>query len=77
MSKNEILAGLPELTRADRDEVRRRLAELDTDAWDESERLTDTERGILDSRLAAIEADADAGSSWKEVESRLRSRLGK
>ena len=75
MSKNEILAELPKLTPADRTEVRRRLAELDADSWDQSERLTEAEISLLNSRLTALEADAEAGASWEEVETRLRSRL--
>lgn len=34
MSKVEIMEQLPRLTVADRDEIRRKLDELDDDAWD-------------------------------------------
>jgi len=30
---------------------------------------------LLDARLAAYEKDPAAGSSWKEVETRIRARL--
>jgi putative addiction module component (TIGR02574 family) len=36
--------------------------------------LTDAQRTELDRRLAAYEADPQAGSSWEEVKARLRSR---
>jgi len=42
---------------------------------DADDPLTDAEKALLDARLAAYEKDPDAGSSWGEVEARLRSRL--
>lgn len=76
MSKADILAELPKLTRAERQEVRLRLARLDGDAWLEaSEPLTDAEKALLDARLDAYERDPDAGSSWGAVEARIRGRL--
>ena len=32
-------------------------------------------KALLEARLAAYEKDPDAGSSWEEVESRIRERL--
>lgn len=76
MSKAEILAELPKLTPAERQEVRLKLACLDGEAWlDADEPLTETEKALLDARLAAYERDPDAGSSWQEVEARIRNRL--
>jgi putative addiction module component (TIGR02574 family) len=76
MSKAEILAELPKLTPAERQEVRRKLTEIDSEEWlDANEPLTDTEKALLDARLAAYEKDPDAGSSWEEVEARIRARL--
>ena len=76
MSKAEILAELPKLTPTERQEVRLQLARLDGEQWlDNSEPLTDTEKALLDARLAAYEKDPDAGSSWEEVEARIRTRL--
>ena len=37
--------------------------------------LTDEEKALLDARLNAYEKNSDAGSSWEEVEARLRARL--
>lgn len=76
MTKAEILAELPKLTPAERQEVRLKLARLDGEAWlDADEPLTETEKALLDARLAAYERDPDAGSSWQEVEARIRNRL--
>lgn len=76
MSKADILAELPKLTPAERQEIRRQLTKLDGEDWlDAAEPLTDTEKALLDARLAAYEQDPDAGSSWEEVEVRLRARL--
>jgi putative addiction module component (TIGR02574 family) len=76
MSKVEILEELPRLTREERKEIRLRLAEIDGSSWlDTDDPLTDAEKALLDARLAAYEKDPDAGSSWDEVEARLRSRL--
>jgi putative addiction module component (TIGR02574 family) len=76
MSKVEILEELPKLTTEERKEILLKLAELDGDLWlDAEEPLTDAEKAILEARLAAYEKDPDAGSSWIEVEARIRSRL--
>ena len=76
MSKADILAELPKLTPAERQEVRLKLAHLDGEEWlDADDPLIDAEKALLDARLAAYEKDPDAGSSWEEVEARLRARL--
>ena len=76
MSKTEILEELPKLTSEERYEIRLKLAELDGDGWlGDDDPLTDEEKALLEARLAACEKDPDAGSSWEEVESRVRARL--
>jgi putative addiction module component (TIGR02574 family) len=76
MSKTEILEELPKLTKNERDEIRLKLAEIDGDSWlDDQEPLTDKEKALLDSRLAAYLRNPEEGSSWEEVESRIRARL--
>ncbi len=76
MSKTDILEELPMLTSEERHEIRLKLAELDGDDWfDADDPLTDAEKALLEARLAAYEKDSDAGSSWEEVESRIRARL--
>jgi hypothetical protein len=76
MSIAEIVEELPKLTVEDRDELRLRLLELDREIWtDSSHPLTDSEKALLDARLAAYRNAPDAGSSWEEVEERLLSKI--
>ena len=76
MSKTEILEELPKLTKTERQEIRLRLAELDSDDWlDDEDPLTVHGKALLEARLAAYSKDPDAGSTWEEVESRLRTRV--
>ena len=77
MRKRDILEALSELTVAERQEVRLRLARLDGEEWTAAvDPLTDAEKALLDARLAAYERDPDVGHSWQDVEARIRARLG-
>ena len=76
MSTAEIVAELPQLSPGEREEIRLKLAELDGRDWmDEADPLTDGEKALIEARLAAYEKDPEAGSSWAEVEARIRARL--
>jgi putative addiction module component (TIGR02574 family) len=76
MSKTEILEELPKLTKTEREEIRLRLAELDSDDWhDDEDPLTVHDKALLEARLTAYANDPDAGTTWEEVEGRLRARL--
>lgn len=76
MNRFEILEELPNLTAADRLEIRQKLNEIDGDAWlDGDDPLTDAEKSLLEGRLAAYEREPDAGSSWEEVAARIQNRL--
>jgi len=78
MSKTEILEELPKLTKMERQEIRLRLAEIDSDDWlDNEEPLTVQEKALLEARLASYAKDPDAGSTWEEVEGRIRARLSR
>jgi hypothetical protein len=72
MSKAEILQELPKLKPAELGEIRDRILQIE-----EEELLsgraqpTDEEKALLDRELEDYSADRDAGTSWKEVESRL------
>ncbi len=78
MGKMEILEELPKLTKTERQEIRLRLAELDNDDWlDDDDPLTVHEKALLEARLAAYAKDPDAGSTWEEVEGRIRVRLSR
>ncbi len=71
MSKMEILAELPRLGVADRREIFDHLCDLE-----ERDLLTGgatpEERAMLDRELEEYRRNSDAGSSWKEVEPRIR-----
>jgi hypothetical protein len=71
MSKMEILAELPKLELADRREIFDRICEME-----ERDLLTggatDEEKKLLDSELEEYRRNPEAGSSWNEVEARLR-----
>ena len=60
MSVAEILQELPKLSVAERDEVRRRLAELEDDAWDRQIEA-DANVGKLDKLWAEALDDIKAG----------------
>ncbi len=73
MSKSDILAELPKLTPADRSEILDQLWSLE-----EQEALrrgpAPEEKALLDTELADYAANPNAGSSWVEVQARLRQR---
>jgi putative addiction module component (TIGR02574 family) len=71
MSKMEILAELPKLELADRREIFDRICEIE-----ERDLITggatDEEKILLDRELEEYRGNPQAGSSWNEVEARLR-----
>jgi putative addiction module component (TIGR02574 family) len=78
MSTAEILRELPKLQPEERRVVRAKLNELDgvaDDVWIDGGELTEEEKAMLDARLADYEKNPKAGSSWEEVEARLRKQL--
>ncbi len=76
VSFNDVIAELPKLSAAERLELRQQLARLDGDVWiDAHDPLTLAETALLDARLAAYAKDPDAGSTWGEVEARIKARL--
>jgi len=56
-------------------EIRVRLDELAGEVWLDDGELTDTDKTALDVALAEYQKNPDAGSSWEEVEARLRAKL--
>lgn len=78
MSKVEILEELPRLKPEERREVLEKIHELDHlagDEWLDTTDLTDADKVLLETRLAAYAKDPDTGSSWEEVEARICARL--
>ena len=77
MSKAEIVAELPKLTPAEREEIRLKLAELDGRDWlDEDEPLTDAEKALIEARVEAHESNPATAVEWDKFEERLGRRIG-
>ena len=70
MSKAEILAELPKLESADRREIFVRMCELEE--RDLLSQPTAEEKALLDRELEEYRQNPAAGSTWPEVEARLR-----
>jgi putative addiction module component (TIGR02574 family) len=72
MSKAEILAELPKLKLADRREIFDRICEMEELELLHGSQPTAEERELLDRELEEYRKNPKAGSSWEEVEARLR-----
>ena len=69
MSKTEILAELSKLSAADRTEIWEQLWHIEAKSGPNA-----TEQQILNEAQADYDANPGTGSTWSEVEARLRSR---
>lgn len=77
MSKAEILAEIPKLTREDRDDIARRLVECNGDTWlDSDDPLSADEKALLEARLADMEVNPDASIPWADAKKRIEARFG-
>jgi len=77
MSKAEILAEIPKLTKEERHEIRVKLAEMDSDGWlDEDDPLNDADKALLETRLDDMEKHPEKSIPWEEAEARLKARFG-
>ncbi len=77
MSKADILAELPKLTKEERYEIRVRLAEMDSGGWlDADDPLTDEQKALLEARLEDMEKHPGKSIPWKDAEARLKARFG-
>ena len=76
MSKTEILTELPKLTPAELVEIQTKLDELVGEVWIDGGELTDADKATLNNALIEYQKNPDAGSSWEEVEARIRAKLG-
>jgi hypothetical protein len=62
VSKAEILAELSRLSPADREEVRLRLAELDSEEWLDDGTLTDSQKAVLEARFRDLAANPQSSA---------------
>ena len=74
MSKAEILSELPRLPADERDQVLRKLCELQEEEIIRGAGPGAAEKRILDSALAEFERDGNPGTPWREVLQRLRTK---
>ncbi len=72
MSKSEILEELPKLRADERREIFDRICEMEELALLNGSEPTVEEKAMLDRELEEYRANPEAGSSWDEVEARLR-----
>jgi len=72
VSKNEILEELPRLKTEDLREIFERICEMQELALLSDAGPSPEEKALLDSELKSYRSNPDAGSSWAEVEARLR-----
>ena len=76
MSKAEIMAEIPKLSKQERDEIRLKLAELDGDCRpDEDDTLTAEEEALIAARIEAHEKNPETAIPWEQFEARLKQRL--
>jgi len=72
MSKAEILHELPKLGLHERREIFERIGELEDQYLLKGGEPTAAEKALLDRELEEYLQNPDAGSTWPEVEARLR-----
>jgi hypothetical protein len=73
MSKMEILAELPKLAAADRREIFDQLCEMEESYLLKGKATaTPDEKVLLDQELEEFQRNPDAGSTWGEVQARIR-----
>ncbi len=72
MSKAEIMAALPGLGLVERREILERIYEIDEKDLLKGGEPNADEKRLLDRELEEYNTNPEAGSTWKEVEARLR-----
>lgn len=72
MSKSEILEELPKLKADERREIFERICEMEELALLNGSEPSAEEKAMLDRELEEYRANPQVGSSWDEVEARLR-----
>lgn len=75
MSKAEILAELPTLSRDELLEVQAKLDELAGESWTDRGELSSGEKALLDAELTRYRADPLEGSEWSAVRARVEAKL--
>jgi hypothetical protein len=71
MSKKEILEELPKLTPEERQQIRLRLAQLDSDDWLDEGILTEREKAVIEERFRDLEANPQTSIPWEDAKAHL------
>lgn len=78
MRDNEILEGAIQADEHGASGNPSEIGETRYDDWfDDEEPLTAREKELLEARLGAYAKNPEAGSTWEEVEGRIRARLNR
>jgi hypothetical protein len=76
VSKADILAELPKLSKDERHEIRVKLAEMDSGDWlDADDPLSEAHKEVVDSRLTEHERNPQSAISLQEFQERLAAKL--
>ena len=75
MIKVEILEALPKLSVEERQDIRVKLNELDSEMWFDNGELSEQEKAIIEARLDEYEQNPETGSSWEEAKARVLAGL--
>lgn len=75
MSTAEILAQLPKLTIQELAQVQAKLDELAGETWLDDGELSEDDKAALDSVLSEYKKNPSAGSTWEQVEARIRGKF--
>jgi hypothetical protein len=78
MRTSEILDELRRLSKRERNEIRPKIADLDTDGWaDADDPLSDADKVVIETRILAHDHEPDTAIPWEQFEEALKRRLGK
>jgi hypothetical protein len=74
MSKTDILAELPKLATDEREQILRKLCELQEEEMVRGAGPGSAEKRLLDEAMAEFHRDGNPGTPWRDVLQRLRSK---
>ena len=75
MSKDEIIALLPQLSEAERSAIQDKLDEIAGQAWRDDPDLSEADKQSLEDALAEYQKSPEAGSPWAETEACILAKL--
>lgn len=76
MSTTEIIEELSKLSKDERHSIRVKLAEMDGGWNDEDDPLRESDKAIIESRLADLNKHPEKAIPWEKAKALLNSRFG-